>query len=182
MRQLPALLFLGILGAATFADATERGVPSASRCEIKIAKRAFPFSLSQVRLLEGPFKRALELDHRYLLSLDVDRLLYNFRTVAKLPAVAKPASGAEEPTCELRGHFLGHYLSACAMMYAGTGDERLKQNVARLVAGLAECQKTIGNGYVSAFPEEFIDRVMACKPVWAPWYTLHKIYAGLLDA
>ena len=56
-----------------------------------------------------------------------------------------------------------------------------RQRADQVVAGLAECQEKIGTGYLSAFPEEFIDRVEAGKHVWAPWYTLHKIYAGLLD-
>ncbi len=142
---------------------------------------AEPFPLTQVRLLEGPFKRAMELDHRYLLSLDADRLLHNFRVNAGLPTSAKPLGGWEAPDCELRGHFVGHYLSACAMMYASTGDARLKERAGYILAELAKCQQSLGHGYLSAFPESFIDRVEARKPVWAPWYTLHKILAGLLD-
>ena len=82
---------------------------------------------------------------------------------------------------------LGHYLSALSLMYASTGDAELKQRVDYLVAGLAECQSNSVSagfhaGYLSAFPESFIDRVENRKPVWAPWYTLHKIMAGLFDA
>jgi DUF1680 family protein len=146
-----------------------------------IPLKARAFRLEDVRLLEGPFKRAMELDRAYLLSLDVDRLLHNFRASAGLPSTAKPLGGWEEPNCELRGHCVGHYLSACAMMYASTGDERLKDKGNAVVSGLAECQAKIGSGYLSAYPEEFIDRVEALKRVWAPYYTLHKIYAGLLD-
>ena len=147
----------------------------------KIALKAEPFALTQVRLLDGPFKHAQELDHQYLLSLDPDRLLHTFRINAGIPSSAKPLGGWEEPKCELRGHFVGHYLSACALMYASTGDERLKQKAAAVVAGLAECQAKLGSGYLSAYPESFIDRVEALKPVWAPYYTLHKIFAGLQD-
>ena len=82
---------------------------------------------------------------------------------------------------ELKGHFTGHYLSACALMYASTGDERFKARGEQVVAGLAACQRKLGSGYLSAFPEEFIDRVERQQRVWAPWYTLHKILAGLLD-
>jgi hypothetical protein len=82
---------------------------------------------------------------------------------------------------ELRGHTMGHYLSGCALMYASTDDQKLKAKADSIVAELAKCQKKIGTGYLSAYPEEQIDRVIACKRVWAPWYTLHKIYAGLLD-
>ena len=121
----------------------------------------------------------MDLDQAYLLSLDVDRLLHTFRLNAGLASSAQPLGGWEEPKCELRGHFVGHYLSACALMYASTGDERLKGNA--VVKGLAECQAKLGSGYLSAFPETFFDRVEARQQVWAPYYTLHKIYAGLED-
>jgi DUF1680 family protein len=147
----------------------------------KIALQAQPFPLSSVRLLDGPFKHAQDLDRQYLLSLDVDRLLYAFRANAGLPSKAKPYGGWEEPKSEVRGHFVGHYLSACALMYASTGDERLKQKGEALVAGLAVCQAKFPSGYLSAYPEEFFDRVEKQQQVWAPYYTLHKIFAGLLD-
>ena len=75
---------------------------------------ARPFDLGEVRLLDGPFKTAQDADAKYLLSLDLDRLLHNFRINAGLPSTAKPLGGWESPTTELRGHFVGHYLSACA--------------------------------------------------------------------
>ena len=118
---------------------------------------------------------------KYLLALDVDRLLHTFRLNAGLPSSARPLGGWEEPKVELRGHFTGHYLSACALMFASTGDARFKDKGDQVVTGLAECQRKLGTGYLSAFPEEFIDRVERSKRVWAPWYTLHKILAGLLD-
>jgi uncharacterized protein len=139
------------------------------------------FELEDVRLLDGPFKHAMELDEQYLLALDVDRLLHNFRVNASLPSAAKPLGGWEAPDCELRGHFVGHYLSACAQMYASTGDRRYKAKGDAVVAGLAECQAKIGNGYLSAYPESFIERVEKPSRVWAPYYTLHKIFAGLED-
>src|SRR5882724_5099252 len=146
---------------------------------IPLKVRAFP--LQDVRLLDGPFKHAEDMDVAYLLSLDVDRLLLNFRVNAGLPSNAEPLGGWEEPKCELRGHFVGHYLSACAQMYATTGDKRFKDKGDAVVAGLAECQAKIGTGYLSAYPESFIDRVEQRVQVWAPYYTLHKIFAGLED-
>ncbi len=154
---------------------------SAAEVPLAIQTKVAPFDLSEVRLLDGPFERALQLDRRYLLSLDVDRLLHNFRVNAGLPSSAEPLGGWEKPDCELRGHFIGHYLSACALMFASTGDAAVKAKGDAVVAGLAECQAKLGTGYLSAFPEEFFDRVEAQKRVWAPYYTLHKIYAGLLD-
>ena len=143
--------------------------------------------MADVRLLDGPFRDAMLRDQKYLLALDPDRLLHNFRVNVGLPSSAKPLGGWEEPNCELRGHSLGHYLSALSLMYASTGDARFKQRVDYIVGELAKCQDAspaagFHAGYLSAFPESFIDRVEQGRPVWAPWYTLHKIMAGLLDA
>jgi DUF1680 family protein len=141
-----------------------------------------PFPLQNIRLLDGPFKRAMDRNTRYLHELDSDRLLHNFRLTAGLPSSAKPLGGWEDPKVELRGHFVGHYLTACALTYAASGDEALRKKADAIVSELAKCQKALGRtGYLSAFPEEFIDRVIDGKRVWAPWYTLHKIMAGLLD-
>jgi uncharacterized protein len=149
--------------------------------------KAAPFDLSAVRLLDGPFKQAQDLDRQVLMAMDPDRLLLMFRVTAGLPANAKPLGGWEAPDCELRGHTLGHYLSACALMYASTGDAVLKQRCDTIVAELAKCQGAMVSrgyhaGYLAAFPESWFDRVDAQKPVWAPWYTMHKIMAGLFDA
>jgi DUF1680 family protein len=154
---------------------------------VKVPNAVDPFPMPEVRLLDGPFKDAMTRDGEYLLSLDADRLLLNFRVNAGLPSSAKPYGGWEAPNCELRGHVVGHYLSACSLMYASTGDARFKDRVDKIVAGFAECQAALAKngsnpGYLSAFPESFIDRVEQGKSVWAPWYTLHKIMAGLLDA
>ena len=139
------------------------------------------FPLQEVRLLPGPFQHAMELDAAYLLSLDPDRLAHNFRVNAGLPSDAKPYGGWEAPDCEVRGHFVGHYLTACAQMFAATGDQRFLEKGRAVVRALALCQEKLGGGYLSAFPETFIDRVEQRKPVWAPYYTLHKILAGLED-
>jgi len=77
----------------------------AAKDGIIVPLKARAFRLEDVRLLDGPFKRAMELDRQYLLSLDVDRLLHNFRANARLPSSAEPLGGWEEPNCELRGHF-----------------------------------------------------------------------------
>ncbi len=141
--------------------------------------QAVPFDLRDVRLLDGPFRDAMLRTQKYLHELESDRLLWYFRKTAGLETPGEPMGGWEKT--EVRGHTMGHYLSACALMYAGTSDEKLKAKADAIVAELAKCQKAIGTGYLSAYPEEQIDRVIALKPVWAPWYTLHKIFAGLID-
>jgi hypothetical protein len=141
--------------------------------------RAEPFRLEDVRLLPGPFQHAMELDHKYLLSLDPDRWLYVFRIAAGLPSEAKPYGGWEGPKERARGEFVGLYLSACAEMYASTGDQRVKQKTDRIVAGLAECQAKVGNGFLhAARPDTFTTRGEAPLGLW---YQTHKLLAGLLD-
>jgi len=155
---------------------------AAPQVQAAVAFEVEPFELGRVRLLAGPFKDAQERDRKYLHDLDADRLLHTFRVNAGLPSDAEPLGGWERPDCEVRGHTMGHYLSACAMMAAATGDDALRAKAEGIVAALAECQNALGDsGYLSAFPETWIDRVETLKPVWAPYYTLHKIYAGLMD-
>ncbi|MGB7296840.1 MAG: beta-L-arabinofuranosidase domain-containing protein [Candidatus Aminicenantales bacterium] len=150
------------------------------QAQIPISVRPFP--LQNVRLLDGPFKQAMDRNSRYLRDLDSDRMLHTFRLTAGLPSTAEPLGGWEEPKVELRGHFIGHFLTACALTYAASSDEPLRRKASSLVVELAKCQRALGrSGYLSAFPEEFIDRVIEGRRVWAPWYTLHKIMAGLLD-
>lgn len=155
---------------------------SKDKVKLAIPLQARAFDLPDVQLLQGPFKRAQDLDAKVLLDMEPDRLLHTFRLNAGIPSTAKPLAGWEAPSGELRGHFTGHYLSACAMMYASTGDKRFKENAQKVVKGLAEVQAKLGtSGYLSAYPETFFDRVEARQRVWAPYYTLHKIFAGLLD-
>ena len=143
---------------------------------------AQPFPMKQVRLLAGPCQQMQEKNRQYLSSLPTDRLVHSFKITAGLSSSADPFGGWEKPDSELRGHFTGgHYLSAVALMYSSTGDEDLKKKGDGLVAELGQCQTANRNGYLSAFPDEFFDRVRERVRVWAPFYTIHKIMAGLLD-
>jgi uncharacterized protein len=152
--------------------------PDGSAAAAPVAR---PFDLSRVRLGPGPFLDALQVNRRYLMALDPDRLLHTFRLTAGLPSNAEPLGGWEAPNNELRGHYTGHYLSACALLQASLGDAEVRSRGEGMVAELARCQDALGTGYLSAFPEEFFDRLREGRPVWAPFYTLHKIMAGLLD-
>jgi DUF1680 family protein len=148
--------------------------------------QAKPFNLKQVRLLDGPFQQAMQRDGNYLLQLEPDRLLHTFRLTAGLPTDVEPYGGWEAPDCQLRGHSLGHYLSACSLMYASSGEEAFKTRAQYIVAELGKCQDALpsqgyNSGFLSAYPETFFDLVDEREPVWAPYYTLHKIMAGLLD-
>lgn len=147
---------------------------------------AFAFPLAQVTLLDGPFKSNMGRTTSYLSFVDPDRLLHTFRLNVGLASSAQPVGGWESPTTELRGHSTGHLLSALAQAYANTGTAAYKTKGDYIVSVLAQCQArspAAGShtGYLSAYPESFIDRVEARQQVWAPYYTLHKIMAGLLD-
>ena len=155
---------------------------STSHTRDAIASRAIPFSMNNVRLRPGAFSAAAEANRRYLKTLPPDRLLHTFRLTAGLPSTAESLGDWEKPDCELRGHFTGgHYLSACALAFASSGDEELKRNGDRMVQELAKCQAQHKNGYLSAFPQELFDRLRDGVKVWAPFYTIHKIMAGHLD-
>ena len=141
-----------------------------------------PFPLASVRLAPGAFQEQEEINARYLDSLAVDRLLHTFRITAGIPSSATPYRGWEDPTCELRGHFVGgHFLSAVALATAGSGNSVLKSRGDELVAGLGACQKKMGTRYLSAYPSDLFEHLVQGKQVWAPFYTYHKIIAGLLD-
>jgi uncharacterized protein len=177
---------LGILVAmsavAGLARAADDTTLASARVPAKAPIRAYPFTLKNVRLLDGPFKRAMGRDLEYMLKLEPDRLLHNFRVTAGLPSTVEAYGGWEKPDCEVRGHVVGHYLSAAAFMFASTGDTRIRSNADYVVAEMAKCQKALGaSGYLSAFPEELFDRVFSVRSVWAPFYTIHKIMAGLVD-
>lgn len=142
-----------------------------------------------VRLLPGSrVYENLQRDSVWIMSVGADRLLHSFRTTAGVHAgreggymTVRKLGGWESLDCELRGHTTGHILSALAMMYAYTGQECYRHKSDSLLAGLDVVQQAYGNGYLSAFPEELINRNIKGQSVWAPWYTLHKIMAGLLD-
>jgi len=149
------------------------------------------FDLSDVHLLEGPFRHAMEMDQAYILVLKPDRLLSRCREYAGLVPKDSTYGGWEKEA--LSSHFVGHYLSACALQYRGTGDRRFLDRINYVVDQLAECQKANKNGYVTGIPDG--KRVFAevkagnvrakgfdLNGVWSPWYTVHKIMAGLRDA
>lgn len=153
--------------------------------------RAEAFALRDVRLLDGPFKEAMERNAAWLLALEPDRLLAGAREDAGLAPRAPRYGGWEQQG--VASHTLGHYLSACALQFAASGDARFEERVRHIVSEMALCQAANGNGYVAAIPDG--KRVFAeiargdiraenfqLNGVWVPWYTMHKLLAGLRDA
>ncbi|WP_438432665.1 beta-L-arabinofuranosidase domain-containing protein [Gorillibacterium sp. sgz500922] len=135
------------------------------------------FDLNRVTLTGDYPMNAFQKELAYLTRFDPDRLLAGFREVAGLPAKAKVYPGWEDT--EIRGHTLGHYLKACAQAYAQTGSPEILAKLDYLLSELAACQ--LESGYLSAFPETLFDNVENRKPAWVPWYTMHKIIAGLIE-
>jgi DUF1680 family protein len=155
-----------------------------------VAVKAFAVPVGKVSLLDGPFKKAMEADAAYLLKIEPDRLLADFRAHAGLKPKAERYGGWE--SSGLAGHTLGHYLSACALQYTSTGNTVFLDKVNYVVEELALCQPS-RNGYLGAIPKEdstwaevqkgnIRSRGFDLNGAWSPWYTVHKVMAGLLDA
>jgi DUF1680 family protein len=157
-----------------------------------ISYRALPFNLSDIKLLDGPFLHATELDAKTLLNYEPDRLLSKYYSEAGLKPKADHYMGWENET--IAGHSLGHYLSACSMMYQTTGDKRFLERVNYIVGELKFLQDADGNGYIGAFPngKKILENEVAkgdirsqgfdLNGIWVPFYTEHKMMAGLRDA
>ncbi len=155
---------------------------------------ARPFALGDVRLLVGPFRKAMERNAAYLLSIEPDRLLHNTRRYAGFPPKGELYGGWE--SAGIAGHTLGHYLTAISQQYAATGDARFRQRIDYIVSEMAQCQAAYGDGYIGALPPLELAtlrgfRAGAIDPegphrfrggAWVPWYTEHKVLNGLKDA
>src|SRR5436190_19423144 len=116
--------------------------------------KARPLPLSDVRLLDGPLKVAQELDAKYLLELEPDRMLSLLRQRAGLKPKAKGYGGWDGPGRQLTGHIAGHYLSAVSLMWAATGDARFKERADYIVQELKEIQEKQGDGYLGALADK----------------------------
>jgi DUF1680 family protein len=149
------------------------------------------FPLNEVRLKEGPFKNAQDVDLKYILALNPDKLLAPYLLDAGIPTKSDRYGNWEN--IGLDGHIGGHYLSALSMMYASTGNAELKNRLDYMLSQLAQCQDKNGNGYVGGIPQGkvFWDRIhkgdidgssFGLNNTWVPIYNIHKLFAGLHDA
>ncbi|WSQ07103.1 glycoside hydrolase family 127 protein [Streptomyces sp. NBC_01231] len=154
-----------------------------------------PFTLGNVTLGDGVFRRKRDLMLDYARSYPADRILAVFRANAGLDTRgARPPGGWETSDGNLRGHFGGHFLTLIAQAYADTGEAALKTKLDYLVGALGECQQALAErgspkpshpGFLAAYPEtQFIllESYTTYPTIWAPYYTCHKIMRGLLDA
>ncbi len=142
-----------------------------------------------IQLLPGDLYHRYSLINRYMMSLESDKLLLNHYNEAGLIADTLPGhtlpegihKGWESPTCQLRGHFLGHYLSACAWGFRYMSSAELKGRGDHIVKELYRCQQEQGDGWVFSIPRQYMDWIARGKRIWAPQYTMHKTLMGLMD-
>jgi DUF1680 family protein len=153
------------------------------------------FPLRNIRLTGGPLKEQQDLNRKYLLKLEPDRLLSGFRKEAGLEQKAPPYRGWESQAPFLPGHILGFYMSGAAMTVQATGDEVLRERLLYIVDELAEVQRANGSGYALAVPngKEIFKEIASGRIEIAglPWngyqinghfeptYTMNKILLGL---
>ncbi len=158
---------------------------------ISPAIRVQHFPLSDVHVTGGPFTHANKICAEYLLAVEPDRLLHSFLKHSGLEPKAPIYEGWEN--LGLAGHSLGHYLTACAQEYAVNQDPRFKERVDYIVGELVACQANRPDGYIAAMPDgdrvwseikngEIRSKGFDLNGLWAPWYTHHKVLAGLIDA
>ncbi|MEI7421209.1 MAG: beta-L-arabinofuranosidase domain-containing protein [Prolixibacteraceae bacterium] len=183
-----ARLLLCVIGCfgLMFSARAQSQYPGQNNDKLNVSDRqksaVLSFDLKDVKLLDSRFKENMEINGKWLLEMDLKRLMHSWKVNAGIASKAKALGGWETLDCELRGHTAGHVLSGLALMYASTGNEAFKKKGDSIVVIMAECQKVLNQeGYISAFPQNFVNRCIAGEGVWAPWYTLHKIMAGLTD-
>lgn len=149
-----------------------------------------PISLTKVRLTSGPFKTAMDQDKQWLLDLEPDRLLHRYLLYAGLEPKGENYGGWESRG--ISGHSLGHYLSAISLMYAASGEQEFKDRANYIIDELNRCQEQFANGYIGAIPgQDSVWMQIAAGDIrsqgfdlnglWVPWYTQHKVLAGLID-
>nr|WP_321406819.1 beta-L-arabinofuranosidase domain-containing protein [uncultured Carboxylicivirga sp.] len=188
---IKSTVFLGLVCSAISCNQ-----PTDSRIETDgrevVDFKVLTFPLEDVKLLDGPFKHATELNEQSLLNYEPDRLLAKFRSEAGLEPKAEHYHGWEDNT--IAGHSLGHYLAAICMMYKTTGNEEFLNRANYIVDQLEECQKADGDGYIGAFPDgkRILEEEVAngnirsqgfdLNGIWVPYYTQHKVMMGLMDA
>jgi DUF1680 family protein len=192
MPELSRRVLLATAGAAALA-------PAGSLAASPVAQSAEPFPLEAVRLGPSDFLTALQANRAYLFRLEPDRFLHNFRAQAGLATKGAVYGGWEADS--IAGHSLGHYLSALSLLHAQTGDAAACERVGYIVAELGACQAASPDGYVGGLTRKLDSKIepgravfedlrrgrihstgFALNGAWSPLYTVHKLFAGLLDA
>ena len=149
------------------------------------------YAINEVSVSEGLFRKRMDVNKEYLKELDDTSLLQNYYFEAGIiipgmmtledPVNAKLHWGWEAPSCQLRGHFLGHYMSAAAAIVANDGDEILSAKLCHIVSELRRCQELNGGKWAGPIPEKYFEIMTTDRYIWSPQYTIHKLLMGLLD-
>lgn len=192
LNQLKTMFLLLTVAASLTFCTGDKGKRIQTKGPEVVSFKVLPFDIPDVKLLDGPFKHATELNIQSLLNYEPDRLLAKFRSEAGLKPKAEHYHGWEDNT--IAGHSLGHYLSACALMFQTTGDTAFLNRVNYIVDELDSCQMADGSGYIGAFPngKKILEEEVAkgniraqgfdLNGIWVPYYTEHKVMAGLFEA
>lgn len=148
------------------------------------------FAWNEVHLLPGLFKERADVNRAYLMELSTQALLQNFYLEAGIvmpglqvvdnPEAAELHWGWEAPICQLRGHFLGHWLSAASVLVATEHDRELRAKLDTIVDELARCQQLNGGKWLASIPEKYFDKLEKNEYVWSPQYVMHKTLLGLM--
>lgn len=151
-----------------------------------------PAEIGSVKIFPGVFRERMDVNRSYLMELDSSCLLQNFCLEAGIilpglqvvdnPETANLHWGWEAPTCQLRGHFLGHWMSAAAKLIAAENDAELKVKLDKIISELARCQELNGGEWVGSIPEKYFTRLIKNQYIWSPQYVMHKTIMGLTDA
>lgn len=139
-------------------------------------------NIENAHLLPGLFKERADVNRAYLMELKTENLLQNFYLEACIRTdrdISEMHLGWESPTCQLRGHFLGHWLSAASMLIAQNNDRELKAKLDNIIDELERCQKLNGGKWIGSVPEKYFERLEKNEYIWSPQYTLHKTLLGL---
>lgn len=139
-------------------------------------------NIENAHLLPGLFKERADVNRSYLLELKTENLLQNFYLEACIRVdrdISEMHLGWESPTCQLRGHFLGHWLSAASMLIAQNNDRELKAKLDSIIDELERCQKLNGGKWIGSVPEKYFQWLEKNEYIWSPQYTLHKTLLGL---
>ncbi len=139
-------------------------------------------NIEKAHLLPGLFKERADINRAYLMELKTENLLQNFYLEACIRTdrdISEMHLGWESPTCQLRGHFLGHWLSAASMLIAQNNDRELKAKLDNIIDELERCQKLNGGKWIGSVPEKYFQCLEKNEYIWSPQYTLHKTLLGL---
>lgn len=144
--------------------------------------------IKNVKLLESEKSVKRDRDIAYIMELDPQALLFPYYTEAGLNGLLNYSmsdmplhDGWDNPLCQIRGTFTGHWLSAAARLYQETGDMQIKARADLIVTEIGKCQERNGGGWAFPIPEKYLYGLKKGYHFWAPQYVCHKVMMGLMD-